>query len=68
VYLGFVIGGGELKIDPVKMGAIMKWPVPTNYTNVSSFLWEEKYLWKFIVSFSAVVAPLNTITVNGKSF
>ena len=24
VYLGYVIGGGELKIDPSKMAAIMK--------------------------------------------
>jgi hypothetical protein len=40
VYLGYVISGGELKIDPVKMGAIMKWPVPTNYTKVSSFVGE----------------------------
>jgi hypothetical protein len=28
VYLGYVIGGGELKIDPTKMEAIMKWCYP----------------------------------------
>jgi hypothetical protein len=38
VYLGYVIGGGELKIDPEKMEAIIKWPVPTNVTEVRSFL------------------------------
>jgi hypothetical protein len=27
VYLGYVIGGGELKIDLAKMEAIMKWSV-----------------------------------------
>jgi hypothetical protein len=37
VYLGYVIGGGELKIDPMKMEAILKWPVPTNVTEVRSF-------------------------------
>jgi hypothetical protein len=38
VYLGYVIDGGELKIDPAKMEAIMKWSVPTNVTEVRSFV------------------------------
>ena len=37
MYLGYVIGGGEFKIDPSKMEAIMKWSVPTNFTEVRSF-------------------------------
>ena len=41
VYLGYVIGGRELKMDPAKMEAIMKWPVPTNVIEVRSFV-EEK--------------------------
>jgi len=36
--LGYVIGGGELKIDPSKMEAIMKWPVPANVYEVRSFI------------------------------
>jgi hypothetical protein len=32
MYIGYIIGGGELKIDLVKMEAIMKCPVPTNCT------------------------------------
>jgi len=38
VYLGYVIGGGELKIDPVKMEAIIKLLVPTNVIEFRSFL------------------------------
>jgi hypothetical protein len=38
VYLGYVISGGELKIDPAKMEAIIKWSVPTNVTKVGIFL------------------------------
>jgi hypothetical protein len=44
VYLGYVIGGGELKIDPAKIEAIMKFPVPTNVTEVRIFVGETKYL------------------------
>jgi chemotaxis signal transduction protein len=38
VYLGHVIGGGELKIDLAKIEAILKWPTPTNVTKVRSFV------------------------------
>ena len=37
VYLGNVICGGELKIDPAKMEAITKWPTPTSVTKVRMF-------------------------------
>ena len=40
VYLGYVINGGELKIDHVKMEAIMKWSMPTNVSEVRSFVGE----------------------------
>lgn len=68
VYLGYVIGGGELKIDPSKMEAIMKWSVPTNVTKVRSFIGAAQYLRKFIASFLEVAAPLHTIIASGKSF
>jgi hypothetical protein len=68
VYLGYVIGGGELKIGLAKMDAIMKWLVPTNIIEVRSFLGATKYLRKFIASFSTVDTPLHVITVSGKSF
>jgi hypothetical protein len=41
VYLGYVISGGELKIDPVKMEAIMKWPIHANVIEVRSFVGEK---------------------------
>ena len=59
VYLGYVIGGGELKIDPSKMEAIMKWLVPTNITEVRSFIGATQYQRKFIASFSVVETPLH---------
>lgn len=32
VYLGHIVGGGELKIDPSKVEAIVNWPKPNNIT------------------------------------
>jgi hypothetical protein len=68
VYLGYVISGVELKIDLINMGDIIKWPIPTNFTEVQSFVGVLKYLKKFIASFLAVDAPLHAIIANGKSF
>jgi hypothetical protein len=68
VYLGYVIDGGELNIDPAMMEAIMKWTIPTNVTEIRSFVGATQYLQKFIASFSTVVAPLHVITASGKSF
>jgi len=58
------IDGGDLKIYPAKMEAIMKWLVPTNDFEVRSFVGETQYLRKLI----AVVTPLHVITTSGKSF
>jgi hypothetical protein len=64
----YVIDAGELKIGLANMEAIMKWPIPTNVTEVGSFFGAAQYLRKFIASFSVVLAPLHAITANGKSF
>jgi hypothetical protein len=37
VYLGHIVGGGELKIDPSKVKVILDWPKPNNVTKVRSF-------------------------------
>jgi len=68
VYLGYVIGGGEMKIDPSKMEVIMKWSVPTNVSEVRGFIGATQYLRKFIALFSVVATPLHAITTSGKSF
>lgn len=57
-----------MKIDPSKMEAIMKWPVPTNVIEIRSFIGAVQYLRKSIASFSAVAAPLHTITTSGNIF
>lgn len=46
----------------------MKWSVPTNVSEVRSFVGETQYLKKFIALFSIVPTPLHAIIVSGKSF
>jgi len=40
VYLGYVISGGELKIDLTKVESLMKWLMLTNVYKVRSFVGE----------------------------
>jgi len=67
VYVAYVIGGGELKIDLAKMEAIMKWLVPINVFKVKSFVGATQYSRKSIASFSAV-CTIPDITMSGKAF
>jgi hypothetical protein len=34
VYLGHIVGGGQLKIDPSKIDVIVKWPKPKSVIKV----------------------------------
>jgi hypothetical protein len=62
VYLGHIVGGGELKIDPSKVKVILEWSKPNNVTEVRSFLGATQYWRKFIANFSSIAAPLHAVT------
>ena len=51
VYLGHIVGGGELKIDPSKVEVIVNWTKPNMVTEVRSFLGATQYWRKFIANF-----------------
>jgi hypothetical protein len=62
VYLGHIVGGRELKIDPSKVKVILEWSKPNNVTEVRIFLGETQYWRKFIANFSSIAAPLHAMT------
>lgn len=41
VYLGYAIGGGDMKIYPSNMEGIMKWPVPTIFLRLGVLLGQQ---------------------------
>ena len=67
-FLGFIVGGGELRVDPDKVKAIVDWPKPTSVTDVRSFLGVCRYLRKFIRHFSILASPLFGLTKAGVAF
>ena len=68
VYLGHIVGGGELKIDPYNFDVILNWPKPKTVTEVRSFLGAAQYWRKFVANFSSIASPLHALTSMKKVF
>lgn len=68
VYLGFIVGGGNLQVDPDKVKAIKDWPRPNSVTEVRSFMGACQYLRKFIRHFSVIASPLHALTKLNSKF
>ena len=62
VYLGFIVGKGQRRIDSGKVEVITKWPTPKTVTEVRSFMGACQYLRKFIRHFSTYAASLHGLT------
>ena len=58
VYLGHIVGGGELRIDPSKVEAIVNWPTPKTVTKVRIFLGVAQYWRKFIANSHSRYKPM----------
>ena len=43
IYIGYIVGDGELKIDPSKVEFIEIWSKPKNVSDVRSFLGATQY-------------------------
>src|SRR5277367_5168266 len=67
-YLGMVIQKGRISMDPVKLGGIQDWPVPTTVKQVRSFLGFGNFYRKFIKNFSNLAQPLNELLKKDKRF
>src|SRR5271163_1398017 len=67
-YLGMVIKEGQISMDPVKLGGIRDWPVPTTVKEVRSFLGFGNFYRRFIKGFSELAQPLNDLLKKDRKF
>ncbi|XP_058726523.1 uncharacterized protein LOC131597879 [Vicia villosa] len=67
-FLGHVISGGGVAVDPSKVEAVINWERPKNATEVRSFLGLAGYYRRFIMGFSKLALPLTRLTRKEVSF
>ena len=61
-YLGLIIGTDGIRMDPVKVKAILEWETPKDVKGVSSFHGFANFYRRFIENFSLKALPLTRLT------
>ncbi len=64
-FLGHIVSGEGIGVDPAKMKAMEKWPTPVNVKDVGAFLGLASYYRRYIPGFSMVAAPMTNLTRQG---
>lgn len=67
-YLGYVVDGAGLRVDPEKVEAILNIKTPTNVSELRRFVGMASWYRRFVPDFSSVIAPLTNLTKKNVSF
>ncbi|GJR61092.1 putative nucleotidyltransferase, ribonuclease H [Tanacetum coccineum] len=67
-FLGHVINGNRIHVDPSKIEAVKNWKAPRTPTEVRSFLGLAGYYRRFIENFSKIAKSLTILTQKSKTF
>ncbi|GJZ73541.1 putative reverse transcriptase domain-containing protein [Tanacetum coccineum] len=67
-FLGHVINGNGIHVDPSKIKAVKNWKAPRTPTEVRSFLGLAGYYRRFIENFSKIAKSLTILTQKSKTF
>ena len=67
-FLGHVISGEKVVVDPEKVKAVVEWIRPTNVFEIQSFLGLDGYYRHFIKIFSKLSGPLTALTRKNARF
>ena len=67
-FLGRIISGEGIMVDPKKTEAVKNWPRPLNASDIRSFLGLAIYYCRFIEGFSYISSPLTKLTQKKEKF
>ena len=67
-FLGHVVSGDGIQVDPKKIEAVIDWPRPTTVTEVRSFMGLAGDYKRFVKDFSKITAPLTRLTQKNIKF
>ena len=64
-FLGHIVSAEGIRVDPIKIKAVMNWKPPQNVTEVRSFLGLAGYYRIFVRGFSIIASPLTKLLRKG---
>ena len=67
-FLGHIVSAEGIRVDPVKIEAILIWKPPRNVTEVRSFLGLVGYYRRFVQGFSVIASSLTRLLRKGVKF
>ena len=62
LYLGHIISGDGIAVDPAKINKVVQWPLPQSKLDIQRFLGLTNYFRKIIPRYAEMVAPLTDLT------
>ena len=65
-FLGYIISGEDLSMDPKKIEAVISWKAPSIVRDVQCFFGFANFYRIFIQNYSKIVAPLTKLTYKDK--
>ena len=67
-FLGHVLSGDGILVDPTKVQEVLEWKAPTTVTEVRSFLGLVGYYRRFIPDFSKITKPMTRLLQKNEKF
>ena len=56
--MGHIVKKNGVMVDPKKVRAVTEWQIPTNVSEICSFLSLARYYIRFVEGFSKIAAPM----------